>query len=325
MMGAHIGRKGAMCNCGRVLAVCLAVAGADRPAMDQYIRVLGPIVPRKKGRYHFAGMGARRHYDPHHSADKVPSVRMMHVPTGGFFMRFPILTAALALAAPCGPAMAAPSEAASGCVAGERPIKHHPNWSSQSDAICDYGFIDFNRRLAGLIEAPGGEVSVEWLKRVLGIPEFVAREGFEPNGVYVIKAAHQVALAGQDDWEMIIATYHHRREGVWGRKDDFRVDFLGSGLNPATEAAYKGRCISEAEVLDRALTAGWWYVPGTIESGTAGPLFMPGALVKDDGRRLVLVHLSSTTELPPRATLEATCAWIVEFHDLHETRAGITS
>jgi hypothetical protein len=236
---------------------------------------------------------------------------------------FPLVAAAM-IAAFVAPAAAEPPADAAACQTGERPIKHHPNWSSKSNAICDYGFIDANRRLAGLIEAPGGAVSVEWLKRVLRIPEFVAREGYEPNGFYIIKAAHQVALVGEDDWEMIIATYHYRREGAWGRKDDFRIDFLGTGVNPETEAAYRGRCISEAEVLDRALAAGWRYLPGAIESGTAGPIFMPGALVKDDGRRLVLVHLSGTTELPPRATLEAKCAWIAAFSELHETRTAIT-
>ncbi len=240
-------------------------------------------------------------------------------------MRLPILlAAAAAIAAFAAPAAAEPPADAAACQPGEKPINRHSNWSSKSNAVCDYGFIDVNRRLAGLIEAPGGEASVEWLKRVLGIPEFIAREGYEPNGFYVIKAAHQVALVGQDDWEMIIATYHYRREGAWGRKDDFRIDFLGTGINPATEAAYKGRCISEAEVLDRALAAGWRYVPSTIESGTAGPISMPGALVKDDGRRLVLIHLSRTSELPPRATLEAKCAWIAAFSELHETRAAIT-
>lgn len=240
-------------------------------------------------------------------------------------MRLPIpLVAAAMMAVFVVPAAAEPSADAAACLPGERPIKHFQSWSSESNAICDYGFIEVNRRLAELIEAPGGDASVAWLKRVLGIPAFVAREGYEPNGFYVIKAAHQVALAGHDDWEMIIATYHYRREGAWGRKDDFKVDFLGSGVNPATEAAYKGRCISEAEVLNRALAAGWRYVPSTIESGTVGPISMPGALVKDDGRRLVLLHLSRTAELPPRATLEATCAWIASFHELHESRTAIT-
>jgi len=240
-------------------------------------------------------------------------------------MRLPIpLVAAAMIAAFVAPAAAEPPADAAVCRAGERPIKRFENWSRKSNAICEYGFIEVNRRLAGLIEAPGGAVSVEWLKRVLGIPAFVAREGYEPNGFYVIKAAHQVALAGEDDWEMIIATYHFRREGAWGRKDDFRIDFLGTGVNPATEAAYKGRCISEAEVLDRALAAGWRYAPSTLESGTVGPISMPGALVKDDGRRLVLIHLSRTTVLPSRATLEATCAWIASFHDVHETRAATT-
>lgn len=235
-------------------------------------------------------------------------------------MRLPTpLVAAAMMALFVVPAAAEPSVDAAACRPGEQPIKHHQNWSSKSNAICDYGFIDFNRRLAGLIEARSGEVSVAWLTRVLGIPAFVARDDYKPNGFYVIQAAHQVALVGQDDWEMIIATYHYRREGTGGRKDDFAIDFLGTGIKAATEAAYTGRCISEAEVLDRALVAGWRYVPGGIESGTAGPIFMPGALVKDDGRRLVLVHLSRTTELPSRPTLEATCAWISAFRELHET------
>ncbi|MBL0916077.1 MAG: hypothetical protein IBJ13_11380 [Sphingopyxis sp.] len=237
-------------------------------------------------------------------------------------MRFSLLIAALAIAAMPGPAAAQPSSpgSGSGCAAGERSIRHYPNWSGKSDAICDYGFVEANRRLAELIEAPGGEASIAWLMRLLDIPAFNQREGWEPNGFYTINAAHQVALTGVDNWEMIIATYQRRREGAWGRKDDFMVDFLGTGIAPTMEAEYKGRCLSEAEALDRALAAGWRYVPGIIESGTAGPIFIPGSLVKDDGRSLSLVHLSRTMELPPRATLEATCAWISKFEERREAR-----
>lgn len=237
-------------------------------------------------------------------------------------MRLPMLVAALAIAAISRPAAAEPPHSGHGvgCTAGARPIKHYSNWSSNSDAVCDYGFVEVNRRLAQLIGAPSGDVSIAWLQAVLAVPEFTRREGWEPNGFYIINAAHQVALAGTDNWEMIIATYQRRSEGDWGRKDVFTIDFLSTGVNPATEAEYKGRCLSEAEVLDRATAAGWRYVPGEIGSGTAGPIFTPGALVKDDGRSLRLVHLSNTSELPSRETLEATCAWFFSFEEHRDIR-----
>lgn len=234
-------------------------------------------------------------------------------------MRFPILLAALAVAALSGPAAAEQPGASAVCSDGQRPIQRYPNWSANSDAICDYGFVEANRRLAGLLEAPSGGVNVEWLKRTLGIPRFVQRDGYEPNGFFVVNAGYQVALTGQDGWEMVIEAYERRREGVRGRKENFDVKFHGTGLNPQMEAANRGRCISEAAVLDRAIAAGWRYVPGGMESGTAGPLFIPGALVTEDGRSLVLINLSRTTELPPRETLEATCAWIFSFSELKET------
>ncbi|WP_439568530.1 hypothetical protein [Sphingopyxis sp.] len=237
-------------------------------------------------------------------------------------MRIFILTAVLAVATATAPAAAALSEDRGSCVEGQQPIRHFSNWSTNSEAICDYGFVEANRRIADLIEASSGEAGVEWLQKALGVPKFTRRDEWEPNSFYVVKAAHQVALVGRDNWEMIVATYQHRREGDWGRKDDFTVDFLGTGVAPTMEAAFKGRCLSEAEVLDRALAAGWHYVPGRIESGTAGPIFWPGSLSKVDGRSLSLAHLSRTTELPPRETLEATCAWIVKFEERRETRSA---
>jgi hypothetical protein len=236
-------------------------------------------------------------------------------------MRFPFPLAA-AIAALAAPAAAEPPAEAAACETGDRPIRFYSNWSAKSDAICDYGFVEANHRLAGLLELPGGDASIDWLKHTMGIPHLVQREGFAPNGFFTINAGYQVALAGPDGWEMVIEAYQRRREGAWGRKDDFEVKFHGVGLSPQQETESRGRCLSEAAVLDRAIAAGWRYVPGAIESGTAGPIFMPGALVKDDGRRLVLIHLSRTTELPPRATLEATCAWIFSFAELHETGAG---
>jgi hypothetical protein len=47
---------------------------------------------------------------------------------------------------------------------------------------------------------------------------------------------------------------------------------------------------------------------------------MIAALAKDDGRRLRLINLSQTTELPSREKLEATCAWIFSFSELVEAR-----
>lgn len=237
-------------------------------------------------------------------------------------MRLSLLIAALAIATMSGPAAAQSQEQGVGCVEGDRPVIRYPAWASRSDAVCDYGFIEANHRLAGLLEAPGGAAGIAWLKHTLGIPKFIQREGYEPNGFYVINAGYQVSLAGTDSWEMIVEAYQRRREGAWGRKDDFTVKFHMTGLNPATEAASKGRCLSEAAVLDRAIAAGWRYVPGGMDSGTAGPIFVPGALVKDDGRRLTLVHLSRTTELPPRETLEATCAWIFAFAEAQEIRTA---
>ncbi|WP_428630433.1 hypothetical protein [Sphingopyxis sp.] len=234
-------------------------------------------------------------------------------------MRIPILLAGLAIMALSTPVAAEDPESAASCLAGERPIHRFPAWADKSDAICDYGFVEVNRRLADLLEAPSGAVNIEWLKKTLGVPRFIQREGYEPNGFFVVNAGYQVALAGQDGWEMVIEAYERRREGAWGRKDDFNVKFHGMGLNPQMEAANKGRCISEAAMLDRAIAAGWRYVPGGMESGTAGPIFMPGGLVNDDGRTLVLINLSRTTELPPRETLEATCAWIFSFSELKQT------
>lgn len=205
------------------------------------------------------------------------------------------------------------------CQTGERPIRFYANWSANSNAICDYGFVEVNHRLAALLELPGGGASVDWVKRTLGIPHFVQREGFAPNGFFTINAGHQVALAGPDGWEMVVEAYERRREGAWGRKDDFEVKFHGVGLTPQMEAENRGRCLSEAAVLDRAIAAGWRYVPATAVHGTAGPMSWPGTLATDDGRSLMLLNLSRTTELPPRETLEATCAWIVSFKDLHET------
>lgn len=238
-------------------------------------------------------------------------------------MRFhiPLALAAL-IAAIAVPAAAEPPADVVACETGERPIRFYSNWSSSSDAICNYGFVEANHRLAGLLELPGGGASLDWLKQTLDVPHFVQREGFEPNGFFTINAGHQVALAGPDGWEMVIEAYQRRREGAWGSKDEFEVKFHGVGPTAQMTAGKSGRCLSEAVVLDRAIAAGWRYVPGTMQSGTAGPIFMPGALVKDDGRRLVLVHLSRTSELPPRATLEATCAWIFSFGELKETRTA---
>lgn len=234
-------------------------------------------------------------------------------------MRFPIPLAAVIIAAFVAPAAAEPPAAAAACQTGERPIRFYANWSANSDAICAYGFVEVNHRLAALLELPGGGASADWVKRTLGIPHFVQREGFAPNGFFTINAGYQVALAGPDGWEMVVEAYERRREGAWGRKDDFEVKFHGVGLTPQMEAENRGRCLSEAAVLDRAIAAGWRYVPATTVQGTAGPMSWPGALATDDGRSLMLLNLSRTTELPPRETLEATCAWIVSFKDLHET------
>ena len=237
-------------------------------------------------------------------------------------MRFPILLAVLAIAALPRVAAAEQPEVAAVCTDGKSPMQRFPNWATSSDAVCDYDFIEVNRRLAGLLELPSGGANVAWLKQALNIPRFVQREGYEPNGFFVVNAGYMVALSGPNGWEMVIETYERRREGDWGRKDNFDVTFHGTGLSPVMEADSRGRCLTEAALLDRAIAAGWRYVPGAIESGTAGPIFMPGALVTDDGRRLRLVHLSNTSELPPRETLEATCAWIFSFNELKETRAA---
>ncbi|MDO9367675.1 MAG: hypothetical protein Q7T68_03825 [Sphingopyxis sp.] len=235
-------------------------------------------------------------------------------------MRIVISVGALAMTALATSAGAA--EPATGCASGEQPIRRIQNWSDKSDAVCSYGFIEANQRLAGLIEAPRGTVGVEWLKHTLGIPRFIQREGYEPNQFFVVNAGYQVALTGPDGWEMVIEAYDRRREGAWGRKADFQVKFHATGLSPEVEAASKGRCLTEASVLDRALAAGWRYVPGGMVSGTAGPLFAPGALVTDDGRSLVLVNLSRTSELPARDKLESTCAWIFSFGEHNETRTA---
>ncbi len=225
-------------------------------------------------------------------------------------MRFLILLATLVIAAHSGPAMAQKLEDSAVCTDGQQPIERYRNWSENSDAICNYGFVEANRLLAGVLEASSGGVNLAWLKRALGIPRFVQRKGYEPNGFFVVNAGYQVAPTGQDGWEMVIEAYERCSKGAWGRKDVFDVKFHGTGRAPQMESENRGRCISEAAVLDRAIAAGWRYVPGTIVSGTAGPAFWVGALSTDDGRSLVLVNLSRTSELPPCETLEATCAWI---------------
>lgn len=240
-------------------------------------------------------------------------------------MRITILLAGLAIMALSMPVAAEDRNSAATCVAGEQPIHRFPAWADKSDAICDYGFVEVNRRLADLLEAPSGAVNLEWLKAALGVPRFIQREGYAPNDFYAVNAGYQVALAGKNGWEMLIEAYERRREGAWGRTDDFDAKFLATGLTPQMEAENKGHCISEAEVLDRAIAAGWHYVPGGMESGTVGPIFGPGALATDDGRRLVLVNLSRTTELPPRETLAATCAWIFSFSESKETASPAPS
>lgn len=55
-------------------------------------------------------------------------------------------TAAVAAEPPAAPIAA--------CQTGERPIRFYANWSANSNAICDYCFVEVNHRLAGSLELP---------------------------------------------------------------------------------------------------------------------------------------------------------------------------
>ncbi|NIJ35747.1 hypothetical protein FHR22_000396 [Sphingopyxis panaciterrae] len=214
----------------------------------------------------------------------------------------------------------AEAPAAASCRPGERPTSYQQGWPQTSDAICDYDFAEANRRLANLLELPAGAANIEVLKGLLDVPHFNLRDGYEPNEFYVVNAGYLAILAGRDGWDMVIAASADRREGAWGSKTHFGAKFLSTVPSPQLDVRTNPGCLSEAALLDRAIAAGWRYVPGGTQSGTAGPIFVPGALVKDDGRSLVLAKLSRTTALPPRETLEATCAWIFSFNEMVEIR-----
>lgn len=235
-------------------------------------------------------------------------------------MRLALLIAGLALfALP----VAAPAEDpafAPVCRTGDRPVSYHQGWPQTSDTICDYDFAEANRRLADLLEAPRSAVRTDWLKWHLGIPDFMQREGYEPNEFYVVNAGYYVVLAGARGWDMVVELYENRREGAWGSKDSVTVRFHSTVPTSQLDAKANPGCLTEAALLDRAIAAGWHYVPGSTESGTAGPIFVPGALATDDGRSLVLANLSRTSVLPARETLEASCAWILSFSEMVEVR-----
>lgn len=238
-------------------------------------------------------------------------------------MRIALLIAGLALFAllAATPILAQPNPApAAMCRTGDRPVSYRGGWPQTSDAICDYDFAEANRLLADMLEAPPTAVRTEWLKWRLGIPDFMQREGYEPNEFYVVNAGYYVVLAGASGWDMVVELYENRREGAWGSKDSVTVRFHSTVPTSQLDAKTNPGCLTEAALLDRAVAAGWHYVPGSMQSGTAGPIFVPGALATDDGRSLVLANLSRTSALPARETLEATCAWIFSFSEMTEVR-----
>ena len=210
------------------------------------------------------------------------------------------------------------------CSAGEKAVSFRAGWAEKSDAICAYDFAEFNRRLSAIIEAPAGIFTPEYFAALFKAPPAEPRPGFEPNSFYSVNAGHSQILAGEWGWDVLITHYHTRSESKMGRKDQVTVQFRPAYITPFKfDDPKSSGCLTQSEIVDRALAAGWQYEIRQMRSerGSQRAWFY-GLLANDGGRTLTLAGLSvEGALLAPRKKLEATCAVILEFAETRVTQS----
>lgn len=195
------------------------------------------------------------------------------------------------------------------CQPEKRPLRTPSE--GESDAVCSYDIAEFNRRLANFIEMPAGGFTLDYMQKLLSMPAMRQRPDLGYSKSYK-ETGYSTALAGKGGWTAIIDIYFRERDIIRGRRHDLTI--LSRVSFPSTYADPKqSNCITEAEILDRAIAAGWRYellsgdlsVP--MEDGTSE--IFTAQLSKDDGRTLGISTLPDKNGAPPRAKLESTC-WI---------------
>ncbi len=182
----------------------------------------------------------------------------------------------------------------------------------KSDATCDYDFAEFNRRLAHIVESPAGSYSPAYLEKLLAMPPMQKRPDIEPNAHYQVMAGYSIVLAGKGGWNARIEIYLNESDIIPGKRHNVRM-FSGPSYPADYADPKKSNCITDAEVFDRAITAGWRYTTGmdiyeNLDAyGNGHRIF--GMLANDDGRTLRFSALPDESGAPARAKLESTC-WI---------------
>lgn len=207
-----------------------------------------------------------------------------------------------------------PAAVQSACKPGRRHLRFRTEWISNSHAICPFDYVEFNRRVAAVIELPEGGYSPEYFSGLFGPQAMVQRPEWQPNGFYSTQSAWLLVLAAEkedaNDWNSALTLYIWKW-GVAGKsRTRIQFDILPQGRmdQPASSG-----CLTQAELMDRATAAGWEYATREwiVEFG---PDRKEGLLIHKDGRSLTLQGLSGPDGLlPPRAQLEAKCAEILKF------------
>lgn len=223
------------------------------------------------------------------------------------------LVFALLVAAPVVSSHAHPPETVrqGSCKAEVMALRQIADGPDKSDATCDYDFAEFNRRLANLLEVSSGTYTTAYLEKLLAMPPMQKRPDIGPNPSYRVMAEYSIVLAGKGGWSAKVEINLRKADIIPGRRSDVRIS-----ARPTYPSVYadpkQSNCITEAEMLDRAIAAGWRYelLSGDLHQPMDGKSeFFTAQLSKDDGRILNFSTLPDKSGAPPRATLEATC-WI---------------